>query len=213
MVPAAHTDRFPSSLEADGDVEARVVAAALVCIARWGVAKTTADDIAREAGVSRATLYRAFPGGRDVVLGAVLRHEVGRFFATVSARLERCEDLEDLLAVGLVEANAFLAEHQALRYVIVHEPERILPGAYMQRLSRIVALAAAFAEPHLARFVPAERAGLAAEVVTRLVISLTVIPSTRIDLADEASVRELVATVLIPGIGHLDPVPEPADTA
>ena len=32
------------------------------CIARWGTAKTTLDDIAREAGCSRATIYRLFPG-------------------------------------------------------------------------------------------------------------------------------------------------------
>ena len=42
----------------------RIVDAALRCLARQGIAKTTVDDIAREAGLSRATLYRAFPGGQ-----------------------------------------------------------------------------------------------------------------------------------------------------
>jgi AcrR family transcriptional regulator len=201
MVPTADTDRYPAP-SGEG-VETRVVAAALRCIARWGVAKTTADDIAREAGVSRATLYRAFPGGRDVVLGSVLRHEVGRFFTTVSSELDRCETLEDLLVTGLVEAHAFLEGHDALRYLIAHEPERILPGASLDRLARIVALAAAFAEPHLARFLPEEHAGLAAEVVTRLTVSLALIPSTRADLGDPASVRHLVTSILLPGLGAL----------
>jgi AcrR family transcriptional regulator len=202
MVPTADTDRYPTS-PPEG-VEARVVGAALRCIARWGMAKTTADDIAREAGMSRATLYRAFPGGRDVVLGAVLRHEVGRFFAAVSSELDRCESLEDLLVTGLVDANAFLDGHEALRYLIAHEPERILPGASLDRLARIVALAAAFAEPHLARFLPGEHAGLAAEVVTRLTVSLALIPSARADLGDPASVRHLVTSILLPGLGALD---------
>jgi AcrR family transcriptional regulator len=202
MVPTADIDRHRAS-SAQG-VESRVVDAALRCIARWGVAKTTADDIAREAGVSRATLYRAFPGGRDVVLGAVLRHEVGRFFAAVSGELDRSETLEDLLVTGLVEAHAFLEGHEALRYLIAHEPERILPGASLDRLARIVALAAAFAEPHLARFLPDEHAGLAAEVVTRLAISLALIPSARADLGDPASVRHLVTSILLPGLGALD---------
>jgi AcrR family transcriptional regulator len=42
----------------------RVVDAALRCLAREGLRGTTVDDIASDAGVSRATLYRAFPGGR-----------------------------------------------------------------------------------------------------------------------------------------------------
>ena len=40
----------------------RIRDAALVCIGRFGLAKTTVDDIAREAGCSRATLYRYFDG-------------------------------------------------------------------------------------------------------------------------------------------------------
>ena len=47
----------PSSHESsDTTVEARAVAALLTCIARYGLAKTTLDDVAREAGCSRATL-------------------------------------------------------------------------------------------------------------------------------------------------------------
>ena len=40
----------------------RIRDAVLVCIARFGLAKTTLDDVAREAGCSRATLYRYFDG-------------------------------------------------------------------------------------------------------------------------------------------------------
>ena len=47
--------------------EVRVLDAAKLCCERWGLAKVTIDDIATEAGVSRATLYRLFPGGKDVL--------------------------------------------------------------------------------------------------------------------------------------------------
>ena len=50
--------------------EQRIVDATTRCIARWGVAKTTLDDVAREASCSRATVYRLFPGGKDAVLEA-----------------------------------------------------------------------------------------------------------------------------------------------
>jgi len=46
----------------------RIIDGALACLARHGTAKTTVDDIARQSGVSRATVYRVFPGGRDEIL-------------------------------------------------------------------------------------------------------------------------------------------------
>ena len=50
------------------DSRDRVCAGAYECIARFGLAKTTVDDVARASRVSRATIYRMFPGGRDQVL-------------------------------------------------------------------------------------------------------------------------------------------------
>ena len=50
----------------------RILDAALACIARVGVGKTTLDDVAREAGCARATVYRCFPG-RQALLRALLR--------------------------------------------------------------------------------------------------------------------------------------------
>src|SRR5437764_8400576 len=47
------------------DQQARIVEATLRCVARWGMAKTTLDDVAREAGLSRATVYRVVPGGKE----------------------------------------------------------------------------------------------------------------------------------------------------
>ncbi len=48
--------------------------AAAACYLRLGVAKTTATDIAREAGISRATLYRRY-GSHESIFLAVLTRE------------------------------------------------------------------------------------------------------------------------------------------
>ncbi len=53
--------------------EDRVLDAARRCVDRWGLSKLTIDDVAAEAGVSRATLYRLFPGGKDVMFDALRR--------------------------------------------------------------------------------------------------------------------------------------------
>ena len=52
-------------------VDERARTAVLACIGRFGLAKTTIDDIAREAGCSRATLYRYFDGKPEIVGSAV----------------------------------------------------------------------------------------------------------------------------------------------
>jgi len=48
--------------------------AAAACYLRLGVAKTTATDIAHEAGISRATLYRRY-GSHEAIFLAVLHRE------------------------------------------------------------------------------------------------------------------------------------------
>ena len=178
----------------------------LECISRWGVAKTTADDIARAAGVSRATLYRAFPGGKDVALEALLRHELARFFAHVDGSLRAADTLEDLLVVGAMEAAEFLFGHDALGYVLQHEPERIFPVVAMHRMNSGLAIATAFLAPHLSRFVPdASRAHEGAEVVVRLLLSYTVDPSPSLDLTDPESVRRFVRTFVLPVLTSKEP--------
>ena len=55
-------------MAAGDDARQRVLRGAFECIERHGMAKTTVDDVATASGVSRATIYRIFPGGKDEVL-------------------------------------------------------------------------------------------------------------------------------------------------
>jgi AcrR family transcriptional regulator len=180
-------------------LEPRYVDAMLECIGRWGVAKTTADDIARAAGVSRATLYRAFPGGKDVAFEALLRHELRRFFALVEGRFNEADTLEDLLVVGAVEAARFLLGHDALGYLLQHEPNRVLPAYGHLRAG--LAIAVGFVTPHVRRFVADDQvAAEGAEVVVRLLLSYAADPSPMVDLTDPHSVRRFVRTFIVPGL-------------
>ena len=187
-------------------MEERLAEAMLDCISRWGVAKTTADDIARAAGVSRATLYRAFPGGKEVALEALVRREVARFFDRITPELAAADTLEDLLVVGAVEAAVFLRSHAALGYVLSHEPERVLPGFAAGRLDGGLAIATAFVAGHLDRFVPdATHAAECAELVVRLLLSYAIDPSPTVDLTDPASVRRFVRTFVLPVLTSKEP--------
>jgi AcrR family transcriptional regulator len=53
------------------DRDHHIVMAALSVFSRYGVSKTTMNDIAAEAGVSRQTLYNAFPGKTELLRAAV----------------------------------------------------------------------------------------------------------------------------------------------
>ncbi|HWC38184.1 MAG TPA: TetR/AcrR family transcriptional regulator [Acidimicrobiales bacterium] len=200
VLPEATAEAVADRPQGHSHQEQRVVDAALRCIARWGVAKTTLDDVAREAGWSRATVYRLFPGGKDAVLETVAEVELERFFSALDERLSAASDLEDLLVGGMSEAGARITGHPALQFLVIHEPELILPQISFDRAERVLARAASFAAPYLTRWLVPEEANRVGEWVTRIVISYAASPSATVDVADTESVRRLVRSFVLPGI-------------
>lgn len=186
-------------------VERRILDAALRCLARWGVAKTGLDDIAREAAVSRATAYRAFPGGKDTVVAAVVADQIDRFGAELSERLRAEDQLEGLLVVGLTFAARALAGHEALQFLLAHEPDQLLPHISFGRFDEVLATASQLVEPHLTRFLGDEAALRTGEWLTRLVISYAITPSSSYDLTDEADAGRLVRSYVLPGLAGRRP--------
>lgn len=57
------------------DARQRLVRAAAACVDRFGLTKTTIEDVAREAKVSRATIYRYFEN-RDQLMLEVILHDL-----------------------------------------------------------------------------------------------------------------------------------------
>jgi AcrR family transcriptional regulator len=181
----------------------RIVDAALRCIARWGLHKTTVDEVAREAGVSRATLYRHFPGGKDAVVGAVVETETARLFSDLGAAMGEARDLEELLVAAIVGAARRLSSHSALTYLIEHEPGAVLPHLAFGGLDRLLDAAGTFAAPFLGRWLGPDDAARAGEWAARIVLSYLSCPQEGVDLTDRADVRGLVATYVVPGIQAL----------
>lgn len=193
----------PSS---DDDPQNRVIAATLRCIARWGLTKTTLDDVAREAGLSRATVYRIVPGGRDSLLALVSASELNRFFMALDDAVKQVDSLEDTLVAGVTTAARHLEHHGALRFLIEHEPEQILPRFAFHNLDAILANVRAFAGPYLAPWL-GDDAGRTAEWLARIVVSYTCTPSPEFDLCNDESARRLVRMYVLPG---LSPLQQPA---
>jgi AcrR family transcriptional regulator len=181
----------------------RVIDGALACIARQGVAKTTLDDVARAAGCSRATVYRAFPGGKDAVLRAVVDTEVSRFFSALAVRMGAATDLEDVLVAGMTEAATRVAGHPALGFLLQHQPELVLSQLAFARMDEVLAVTCTFTTPFLGRWLDQAEARRVAEWAARIVVSYLVCPAEGVDLTDAAQVRRLVRMFVLPGIRAL----------
>jgi AcrR family transcriptional regulator len=175
-------------------LEERIIDATLRCVGRWGIAKTTLDDVAREAGCGRASIYRAFPGGKQSVLGAALHHELRRAVLTIDAAVCDLDSLEEVLVAGTVTAATMILESDALSYLIAHEP------IAFDRMGRVFDAAAMCAAPHLARFLPEAEVARAADWVTRVILTYTFNPAPSSDLRNEADARALVRTFFLPAL-------------
>ena len=57
----------------NNETQQRIVDAAVACVKRWGIEKVTLNDIAREAGVTRPTVYSYFSNRDEVVQFALLQ--------------------------------------------------------------------------------------------------------------------------------------------
>jgi AcrR family transcriptional regulator len=96
-----------TGLSADAD-EARqqILAAAERVIQRYGVPKTTMDDIGKEAGVSRPTVYRYF-GDRDALLRALIERRSRMLFERARTFILSHDTFADQIVEGLV----YLVDH------------------------------------------------------------------------------------------------------
>jgi AcrR family transcriptional regulator len=176
------------------EITARVVEGALRAIARFGLAKLTVDDVARQAGISRATLYRYFPG-RGAVLAAVIASETGRLQRELDEVLGDSTTLaEALAAVAGYGARAF-AGHQALQHLLATEPGAVLPHLCFSGADSLLRVAADRIAPHLCRFMGPLEARRTGEWLARIVLSYGLAPPAG---PTEAAVLGVVSEFVIP---------------
>lgn len=188
----------------DAPVRERVLEGALACVGRYGIAKTTVDDVARASGVSRATIYRYFPEGRDELVREVVAWEMGRFFRRLGEAVYDAPDLVTLVERALVFAHRATLTHEVLQKVMVTEPERLLPLITVNSqwvLDRI----AVFLMPFLEREEAAGRlrAGVdltaAADYIARIFLSSVGAPASH-DLTDPAGAASMARFEILGGI-------------
>lgn len=189
------------------DLRLGILHATVACLGRFGIAKTTADDVAREAGVSRATIYRYFPDGKDELIATAIEQAVADFFTELAVAIDDATDIADLLERALLFAHRAVDEHAVLQRVSQTEPERLMPQ--LSHSAPLVRDAVrVYFEERLGRerLQPDVTVGEAADWLARMGLSF-VLGDGGWDLTDPSSVRRLVRNELL--IGILEEVPEP----
>lgn len=181
----------------DGNA-ARLLDAATACFARVGVSKTTLDDVAREAGLARATLYRYFPG-KPALVGALVARETVVLTGVLEAASAHADSLDDAVVAVVLAAAGWLTAHPALSFVCVAEPEVLLPHLAFEGADRVLAAGARVVAPSLERFLDPADSERAGEWLARMILSYVVTPTDSVDLSDPISVRRLVADFVVPG--------------
>jgi len=179
------------------DVRSRLLAATVACLGRYGIAKTTVDDAAREAGVARATVYRHFPDGKDQLIAEGITWAVGQFFSELYVAVADAPDFPTLLEQALIHAHRAVEEHVVLQKVLETEPERLLPQL-TQSAPQVQAVLRGYLAERLEHedLVDGIEADEAADWLARMGLSF-ILAEGRWNLADPADVRRLVRGELL----------------
>ena len=186
------------SRQAESD--APVVDATLRVIARFGLAKLTLEDVAKEARISRATLYRRFPG-KAALLEAVVASEADRLRRGIDGALADVSTLPDALAASAAFGAREFAGHPALQFLLAHEPGAVLPALCFDGAERLLDAVAACIEPHLCRFMPRLQARRTGEWLGRIVLSYSCTPFAGCERTDpRETVLAVVREFVIPAV-------------
>lgn len=173
--------------------------AALVCIGRFGLAKTTVDDIAREAGCSRATLYRYFDGKPAIVRAAVAA-ELERVCGVLVAAGRGEATFGDAVVAVVVLASRELRAHEGLQFLLAHEPDAVLGHLAFGPGDRVLITVGDAVAPAFDRWLSADACTRAGDWLARVVRSYVLMPHPPVDFTDPAAARAFLERLVIPGL-------------
>jgi AcrR family transcriptional regulator len=167
------------------DTATRILDAAFACVNDVGLGRTTVEDVARAARLSRQTIYRYFPSKEHLVTALVLREEE-RFLDGIRQAFSEDPGLETAIRDGLLFCLRFAREHPLLDRLLDTDPHTLLPylttrGAPVIRRAR--------------------------EVVKALLLDKAPVRTDLVDGAVDAAVRVVISYALSP------PERDPEDVA
>jgi AcrR family transcriptional regulator len=189
----------------------RIVAAAREEFEQYGVRRTTVEQVARRAGVSRVTVYRKF-AGKEGLVRAVVLDDIQRFAQYADSLWRSQAAVEDRLVEVCAVAVMALRRNPLFNTLLGSEPEELLKqltldGEQIFNLACGV-LAARLQEHVTTGELPDIDVSLASELLVRLGYSVIVLPFGAFPGESPDDVRRLVRSAVIPILhGHTSATP------
>jgi AcrR family transcriptional regulator len=125
-----------TSLRHNADPPAAYLDAARACILDVGWRRTTLTEVARRAGVSRMTIYRAWPD-MPAVLGDLMTREWGEVVAhavhDADAALGEAATAADRIVAEVVSTTRALRDNELFVRIVELDPELLLPYLLTRR--------------------------------------------------------------------------------
>ncbi|MCK9929595.1 TetR/AcrR family transcriptional regulator [Frankia sp. Mgl5] len=193
---------------AGDEIRERILDAAAEIFARSGVRRSSIEDVARRAGVSRITVYRRFPT-KNLLVEEVLLRDLRAFFVGLRVAAGKADTLGERIVEGFSLALGAARANPLFGGLIAVEPEAILPflttggGSFLRTVSDFVAtqLRREQAAGEMAETVDIR---VVAEVLARITLSFSLTPDSYVDLNDPGQVRAFARGFLAPlvtGVG------------
>lgn len=178
----------------------RIMDAVVACVERGRLQDVSLESVADEAGLSRATIYRHFPGGRTQLVNDTVTREVAAFWGELAEAVQPLADIEDRLVVGLMEARRRIDDNELLQRLVASEPDDFLP-ALMASDQLVHLVIVGYLRDLIANepLVPGCDLDEAAEYLARMLLS-HIGTGGGWDLSDRAQVERLVRTQFLAGI-------------
>ncbi|MBN6038157.1 TetR/AcrR family transcriptional regulator [Amycolatopsis sp. 195334CR] len=201
LLERAYTDAVERVDDLD-EARARVLDAAYEQFCRLGIQRSTMEDVARRAGVSRITVYRRF-ATKDALVEQVVRREFRRYFDQFLVDIEQAETAADRVVLGFVSSLRAIRGNPLIGGLMQAEPDLLVPSMISDG-GRTLATVRQFVAGQLRREQRAGtvRADLDADVVAELMVrvsaSFLAIPSHVIDLDDDGQLAEVARKFLVP---------------
>lgn len=176
----------------------KILDAARQVFETYGARRATVEDVARAAGISRSTLYRAYPN-KDALLQAVLYRELDGFLTELDA-VARDLPPQDAIVESFSRGMTLGRKVPLLARLLESEPE-VIGGVGATSQASFVLDSATQVATTLRRSgatMPEDELLEVAELLLRLAYTYFLNPSGTLDATNDAAVRAYARRYLAP---------------